>query len=139
MVNFVNPVTNMKSAGGGMKGAYKHTVLFEYIGRESTSPTADDGYVTFSVVIYNDDSTSFTRDTFFTYCVGKCLEAKGMLQTAEGIDGVLLFLQGTGGTLDSIRAYGASVTGATIEQVGMVNNGASEECYTITDYVEPNT
>ena len=66
MINFVNPVTNMQSAGGGMKGAYKHTVLFQYIGRMSTSSTADDGNAAFAVVIYNDESTPFTRDTFFT-------------------------------------------------------------------------
>ena len=62
-----------------------------------------------------------------------------MIYTADGDDCLLLFIQGGGDTLKYIDAYGASVTGATTEQVGMANNGASEECYTITDYVEPNT
>lgn len=122
-----------------MKGAYKHTVLFQYIGRESTSSTADDGNAAFAVVIYNDESTPFTRDTFFAYCNGKCLEAKGMIHTADGSDGLLLFIRGYGDTLKYIMAHGASLSGGTEEYVYMANNGASETCYTITDYVEPNT
>ena len=123
-----------------MKGAYKHTVLLEYIGYKSTSSTADDGYATFSVVIYNDSSTPFTRDTFFTYCNGKCLDAKGTLETENNTGAcLLLFICGFGDTVEYIRAHGASLSGGTSGIVSMANNGASENCYTITDYVEPNT
>lgn len=123
-----------------MKGAYKHTVLLEYIGYKSTSSTADGGYATFSVVIYNDSSTPFTRDTFFTYCNGKCLDAKGILVTENNADAcLLLFIYGSGDILDYISAHGASLSGGTSEIVAMANNGASENCYTITDYVEPNS
>lgn len=123
-----------------MKGAYKHTVLLEYLGERSTSSTADAGDATFSVVIYNDSSTPFTRDTFFTYCNGKCLEAKGIIkpETYAGAC-LLLFIYGSGNIPEYINAYGASLSGGISGLISMANNGASENCYTITDYVEPNT
>lgn len=127
--------------GGGMK-AYRHRVLFCYDGTKGTSSSVENGHLTCSLIIDRDDATPFDRDSLFNFLNGKTIDAKGLFYNTSNMY-QLLFLQGfvTEFTpnLKEINAYGVRTDRGTSNSLRMANNGVSEECYTITDYVEPNT